>query len=96
MASAVARQVQPAQVILQKEGIQEAAKEAKLEVMCTANVKGDAIRPLSSMKDDSMHYHWFSNQGSIMPSQPQSPPKYGEPSPSTLHNSKVDNEILVK
>ncbi|XVF74650.1 hypothetical protein PTKIN_Ptkin13bG0128000 [Pterospermum kingtungense] len=80
VAPAVAPKVQPAQIILQKEGIQKTAKiEAKLEeVTSSDNVKGDATLPLSSIEDDSIHRQWVPNQSSTMPSQPQSPPRNEE------------------
>ncbi|XWS11870.1 hypothetical protein CRYUN_Cryun37aG0038300 [Craigia yunnanensis] len=80
VAPAVAPQVQPAQAILQKEGIQETAKiEAKFEEGTrSVNVKGDAALTLSSIKDDSRHYHWLPNQSSTMPSLPQGPRRNAE------------------
>ncbi|XP_022777152.1 cyclin-A2-4 [Durio zibethinus] len=76
VAPAIAPQVQPTQAISQKEGIQETAKiEAKLEVTCSVNVKGDATLLLNRIKNDSIQHHWLANQSFTMPSQPQSPPR---------------------
>ncbi|XVF86555.1 hypothetical protein PTKIN_Ptkin18bG0051300 [Pterospermum kingtungense] len=74
----VAAQIQPTQANLQKEGIQENAKiEPKLEIICSANVNGDATLQLNSI-DDGKHYHWLANQSTKMPSQLQSPPRNAE------------------
>ncbi|MBA0695753.1 hypothetical protein Goari_002355 [Gossypium aridum] len=72
----VAPQVLQTEAKLLKEGIQETEKiDPKLEVTCLVSVRGDHTFPLNSIKEESIHYHWFANQNSTMPLRSQSPPR---------------------
>lgn len=72
----VAHQVLQTEAKLLKEGIQETEKiDPKLEVTCLVSVRGDHTFPLNSIKEESIHYHWFANQNSTMPLRSQSPPR---------------------
>ncbi|MBA0871426.1 hypothetical protein Goshw_025498 [Gossypium schwendimanii] len=72
----VAPQVLQTEAKLLKEGIQETEKiDPKLEVTCLVSVRGDHTFPLNSIKEESIHYHWFANHNATMPLRSQSPPR---------------------